>query len=238
MLALYLAALVFGLGTFLTQLLFSSAAAGDAPGALDVHPPLDLHIGGHAQASAPLRGPLELGSAAAQPHASSAGGLAHASPPEHDQGPGAPGHDVMGAALGWAGVLFSLRFYMFAAIAFGMVGAPATWLGLPIGSTFGVSLGVGLLAGGLASFGFRAVGRQTLSSGAESSELVGQVGRVLLACDSEHRGKVRLSVRGQTVDYIATTDEAGLAPGTAIIVQEVRPTGLHVCAAPEELLPP
>ncbi|MET0411726.1 MAG: hypothetical protein ABW217_10550, partial [Polyangiaceae bacterium] len=56
MLALYLAALVFGLGTFLTQLLFSSAASGDAPGALD-----DLQVGGHGQESGHGRVPLELG---------------------------------------------------------------------------------------------------------------------------------------------------------------------------------
>ena len=100
-----------------------------------------------------------------------------------------------------------------------------------------IRIRMGLVVGALASLGFRVLGRQTLSSGAEPSELVGHVGRVLVGCEPGGRGKVRLNVRGQTIDYIATTDDARLVPGAAVIVQEVHPERLHVCAAPIELLP-
>jgi membrane protein implicated in regulation of membrane protease activity len=138
----------------------------------------------------------------------------------------------------WASIFTSLRFYMFAAIAFGVVGAPVTWLGLGApGLTLMASLGTAAVVGAAAALGFRLLGRQTLSSGAAAPELVGHVGRVLLACEKGRRGKVRLNVRGQIIDFIATTEEERLAPGAAVIVQEVHAERLVVCAAPIELLP-
>ena len=202
MLTVYLAALIFGLGTFVVQFLFSpsDSAHGHEPSLLDVGADADGHLAGDAHA-----------------HADKA--------PAHVHGD-------------WASIFLSLRFYMFAAIAFGVVGAPATWFGVSSPAlTLVAALVMGFVVGALASLGFRVLGRQTLSSGAEPRELVGHVGRVLVGCEPGGRGKVRLNVRGQTIDYIATTDDARLVPGTAVIVQEVHPERLHVCAAPIELLP-
>lgn len=138
----------------------------------------------------------------------------------------------------WASIFTSLRFYMFAAIGFGVVGAPVTWLGLGTPTlTLIAAFCTALVVGTGAALGFRLLGRQTLSSGVGAPELVGHVGRVLLACEKGRRGKVRLNVRGQIIDFIATTEEARLAPGTAVIVQEVHAERLVVCAAPIELLP-
>ena len=202
MLILYLAALIFGLGTFAVQLLFSSEASHHGGG------PLELDSGdGHELVAA---------------HALA--GHAHA---EHHVG-----------AAGWASIFLSLRFYMFAAIGFGAVGAPVTGFGLSSPAwTLAVALATGLSVGVLASLAFRVIGRDTLSSGGGAAELVGQVGRVLLACEQGRQGKVRLNVRGQIVDYIATTDDARLGPGAVVIVQEVHAERVHVCAAPIELLP-
>lgn len=137
----------------------------------------------------------------------------------------------------WASIFTSLRFYMFAAIAFGLVGAPVTWLGLGTPTlTLIAAVCTGLLVGIGAALGFRLLGRQTLSSGVAAPELVGHVGRVLLACEKGRRGKVRLNVRGQIIDFIATTEDERLAPGTAVLVQEVHAERLVVCAAPIELL--
>lgn len=166
-----------------------------------------------------------------------------ASHPDTDLG-AAGGHaladsDVHSASHGdWASIFTSLRFYMFAAIAFGMVGAPVTWLGLGTPTvTLIAAACTALLVGTGAALGFRLLGRQTLSSGAAAPELVGHVGRVLLACEKGRRGKVRLNVRGQIIDFIATTEDERLAPGTAVLVQEVHAERLVVCAAPIELLP-
>lgn len=150
--------------------------------------------------------------------------------------PGAGAHG--GAAYGWADIFLSLRFYLFAAIGFGAVGAPVTLFGASSAAlTLVVSLVTGLGIGCLAALGFRVLGRETLSSSARAEELIGQVGRVLLACERGKNGKVRLTVRGQIVDVVATTDEPRLAPGSGVIVQEVHAQRVHVCAAPSELLP-
>jgi membrane protein implicated in regulation of membrane protease activity len=197
-LALYLAALIFGLGMFLVQALSSS----------------DAHHGEHPA--------LPGGDDA---HAGETW-LAHQT------------HAAFGADAGWASIFISLRFYMFAAIAFGAVGAPVTAFGSTgAGLTLGVALLTALLVATAASLAFRALGRDTMSSGASESELMGQVGRVLVACEKGRKGKVRLTLRGQIVDFVATTDEQRLAPGAGVIVQEVHAERVHVCAAPSELLP-
>ena len=138
----------------------------------------------------------------------------------------------------WAAIVLSLRFYMFAAIAVGIVGVPVTWweLASPV-ATFVAALGTGLVLGVFATRAWRALQRQTLSSGAEAAELRGQVGRVLVAFEKGRPGKVRLRVRGQIVDFLATTDEARLGAGTAVVVQELNGERVHVCAVPSELLP-
>lgn len=147
-------------------------------------------------------------------------------------------HGDGGAHGGAASIFTSLRFYMFAAIGFGVVGAPVTALDASSPAlTLAVALGTGLGIGVLAALGFRALGRGTLSSGAGQTELLGQVGRVLVACEKGRTGKVRLTVRGQIVDVAATTDELRLEPGSGIIVEEVHAARVHVCAAPSELLP-
>lgn len=154
----------------------------------------------------------------------------------HDHGVGHDLHAGHGADAGWASIFTSLRFYMFAAIAFGAVGAPATAFGsIASALTLGVALATALVVGLGASLAFRALGRDTLSSSVSESELTGQIGRVLVACERGRIGKVRLTMRGQIVDFMATTDEPRLAPGAGVIVQEVHSGRVHVCAAPDEL---
>lgn len=148
------------------------------------------------------------------------------------------GEHGAGEHWGWADLFLSLRFYMFAAIGFGAVGAPVTVFGSS-GSvlTLVAALATGIGVGCLAALGFRVLGRETVSSNSRAEELIGQVGRVLLACEKGKKGKVRLTVRGQIVDVVATTDEPLLPAGSGIIVQEVYAQRVHVCAAPSELLP-
>jgi membrane protein implicated in regulation of membrane protease activity len=197
-LALYLAALIFGLGMFAVQALSSS------DGHHGEHPALPGDVDAHAGET----------------------WLAHQT------------HAAHAADAGWASIFISLRFYMFAAIAFGVVGAPVTAFGsIAPGLTLGVALLTALLVATAASLAFRALGQGTLSSSASESELMGQVGRVLVACEKGRKGKVRLTLRGQIVDFVATTDEPRLAPGAGVIVQEVHAERVHVCAAPSELLP-
>lgn len=203
MLAVYIAALIFGLGSALLQLATGSDSGGDSSAPLD----------GAVDPEAPA--PLDTGTE----HALATHG-AHGA----------------GHTPGWLGVFLSFRFVVFAATAFGLVGTPATLLGsTPAGLTFAVALAVGLLVGALASSAFELMRRQTLSSSTASAELIGQLGRVLVACEKARPGKVRLHVRGQTSDHLATTDDDRLVPGTPVVVVDVRAHALHVTEAPKEL---
>jgi len=207
-LTLYLAALILGLGTFAVQLFASGDAQHDGP-----------QLGSGAQGGS--------------------GAFGAAAPLDaHAQTALAPGTSPGHAGGGWGGIFLSLRFYMFAAIGFGTVGAPVTAFGSNAPAlTLVVALATGFGVGCLAAIGFRALGGNTLSSSASPDDLVGQVGRVLVACGESQMGKVRVTLRGQIIDLVATTDEPRIEPGEGVIVQEVRPGSVHVCAAPSELLP-
>jgi membrane protein implicated in regulation of membrane protease activity len=226
-LTLYLAALIFGLGIVAIQLFVAGASdAGHADaGDADAHPDGAQLVSGSASlAHAP--GLEHVGHALGKPV----------------PGPFALAHDPTTQArhtgFGWVRILTSFRFYMFAIIAFGAVGAPVTLFGWAAPAlTLVAALLTGVGVGALAALGFRALGRETLSSSAEAGEVLGQVGRVLVACEKGRAGKVRLTVRGQIIDVIATTDEPRLEPGAGVIVQDVHEGSVHVCAAPIELLP-
>jgi membrane protein implicated in regulation of membrane protease activity len=224
-LTLYLTALIFGLGTFAVQLFASSdsdAAHHDGPMLGSGEPPHD------GSALEPVAESMGGGHAGLHEAGAEQAAHAHAGQAPH----GVP------ADLGWISIFSSFRFYMFAAIAFGAVGAPVTLFGWAAPAlTLVAALLTGIGVGALAAFGFRALGRETLSSSGDAGEVLGLVGRVLVACEKGRAGKVRLTVRGQIIDVIATTDEPRLEPGAGVIVQDVHDGRVHVCAAPIELLP-
>ena len=133
-------------------------------------------------------------------------------------------------------VILSLRFWTFALMAFGMLGSFLYFFDLaPMWWTFGSSIALGLFSGWLASWTFLKLSRSTPNSGAQAFELVGQVGKVMLPLNEEGRAKVRLRVRGQIVDYVATTDDAQLDPGSSVLVEEIRGNSVHVSPAPSGL---
>ena len=94
---------------------------------------------------------------------------------------------------------------------------------------------VGVLCGMVASVTFRALSRTAVSSSAEPSELVGQLGRVLLDMTPGRRGKIRLQVRGQTIDLLAVADKDALAEGAPVLVVGLRDSVALVRPAPPEL---
>jgi membrane protein implicated in regulation of membrane protease activity len=147
------------------------------------------------------------------------------------------GHDTdqVGAFLA---MFLSLRFWIFALLAFGIVGTPLHFLHLagPL-LTLVLSLSMGFASGFVAAWAVRALSRADAGSSYGEADAVGKVGRVLLPCSKTTRGKVRIELRGQTLDYLATTDEDELAVGTSVLVEEARDGSLHVSRAPRDLLP-
>jgi membrane protein implicated in regulation of membrane protease activity len=155
--------------------------------------------------------------------------------PSADAGHGDHGH--AGATDGGlVGLFLSFRFWTFALAGFGVVGSALHFPELA-GSTATLlsALLVGLFAGLGASWTFRALRTTSVNSGAEGRELVGQVGKVLVPPNSEGHAKVRLVVKGQMIDYVATTDDTTLESGTSVLVEELRGNQIHVSPAPAGL---
>ena len=104
----------------------------------------------------------------------------------------------------------SMRSVSYGVFAFGFVGGVLHVLGL---ARPGVALAVGLLAGaaghaGVVGLTFRELGDPTrLGAGRLPRGARRPRGRVLVACARGPRGKVRVTLKGQTVDMLATTDE-------------------------------
>lgn len=142
------------------------------------------------------------------------------------------GHDA--PSIGVATIFLSLRFWTFGLLAFGLVGSLLHYLEFA-GSTVTLLAAavMGTLSGVLASWTFFALSRASVNSGAEAEDAVGQVGKVLIGCKKGKIGKIRLEVRGQTVDYLASTDDDALEEGSDVLVEEVRGDTLHVSRAPE-----
>lgn len=150
--------------------------------------------------------------------------------------------DADGHVHGDAGLmpfLLSLRFWTFFLLAFGMVGTllhvfqlASSWL-TPI---LAVVMGAG--SGALATWTFRALKRAETTSAASPRDTVGQVGKVLLPVNPGSRGKVRIELRGQSLDLIATTEDEGFASGELVMVEELDGQVVRVSRAPQEFLPP
>jgi membrane protein implicated in regulation of membrane protease activity len=140
---------------------------------------------------------------------------------------------------GFVPIFLSLRFWTFGLLAFGLVGTLLHFLNLaPALLVAALALVMGFGSGLLASWVFRALSRSESSSGARGDDAVGQVGRVLVPCKSGHPGKVRVELRGQTLDFLATTDEASIDRGELVLVEEMRAHVAHVSRAPRDFLPP
>jgi len=153
----------------------------------------------------------------------------------HDGDHGHHGHGG-GGGSDLLAIVTSVRFWTFGALGFGLLGALLHYLHLASG-LLAAALAViaGIASGSAASLTFRALTRTATESGGESGDLMGQVGRVLVPLSAGSRGKIRVVVRGRTVDYIATTDEAAIEEGQKVLVEDIRGQELHVSKAPPEL---
>jgi membrane protein implicated in regulation of membrane protease activity len=117
--------------------------------------------------------------------------------------------DAHGALDGVLTSFLSLRFWTFFLAFTGLAGVvfelgalvtPA-WLGATIAA------GVGLVSGQSAVAIFHALGTSESSTVAEASDFVGRSARAQFAFARGEIGKIRLDVKGTTVDLLATTDE-------------------------------
>jgi len=142
--------------------------------------------------------------------------------------------EAHGDVEGILNAFLSLRFWTFALTFFGLTGLVLdgvlghSWLAI----VFAVLLGLG--AGLTAVTVLRRLAASETSTAASERDYVGKVGRVLLPFGQGQTGKVRLTLKGTTVDVLASTDEERpFEPGEdALIIHMndtiaavVRPTG-------------
>ncbi len=149
------------------------------------------------------------------------------------------GHGHGHADVSAIAIFLSLRFWTYGLLAFGLVGTILHFLKLAGGLATPITATLlGVVSGLLATYTFRLLDRTQSTSGAEASDAIGQVGRVLVPIERGKRGKIRIEVRGQTVDLLASTDDERLRDGDQVVVEEIRGTTAHVSRASDSFLPP
>jgi hypothetical protein len=128
--------------------------------------------------------------------------------------------------------LLSVRSATYGLFAFGLVGGALHVLGL---ASPGLALAGGLVTGALTTFfvglTFKRLSDPTASGEASLHEVEGGSGRVLVACTKGSRGKIRVVLKGQQVDMLATTDDEAIPVGSEVLVVEVRDDVAHVVRA-------
>jgi membrane protein implicated in regulation of membrane protease activity len=137
-----------------------------------------------------------------------------------------------------ASLFLSTRFWTFALLALGLVGALLTLFRLasPF-ATGALAVGSGVASGLFAALVFRALRRSGAWTGATLDETIGTVGRVLVPCARGRVGKVRVLVKGATVDLLAMTDAAEIEVGARVLVAAIEGGIARVERAPHELEP-
>ncbi|WNG44340.1 hypothetical protein F0U60_09625 [Archangium minus] len=159
-------------------------------------------------------------------------------------GGGPEGSEVgEGGALGRALPLASLFFWTFFLAFFGLTGVLlSTLAGAGALLTGGLSAGMGLGAGLIASRVLRGLGRAEVDSVMRPADVVGRLGRVVVPVGRDQPGKVRVELKGRTVELLAYGDTVvPLAPAHRVFVHDVLEDGsVRVVSAeePRGLQPP
>jgi len=127
--------------------------------------------------------------------------------------------------------ILSTRPLTFGLFAFGFVGAPLQTLGLTRPALgFALAIGSGLASAVLVSLTLRAAGHPSASGAAAFLEAKGSLARVVIPCGRDHRGKIRVLLKGQLVDMMATTDEDHIPSDASVRIIDVKDDIAHVAA--------
>lgn len=140
-----------------------------------------------------------------------------------------------GALAGLFTAFFSLRFWMFFLAFFGLTGLVLDGLDLVESPTAALiaAIGMGLFTGQGTVAVFRKLSHSETSTAASSVDYIGRSGRVLVGFAPGDLGKVRLTLKGTTVDVLATTEEErGFASGEEALVIAMNDTTAVVARAP------
>ncbi|MBX3249463.1 MAG: hypothetical protein KF901_19965 [Myxococcales bacterium] len=145
--------------------------------------------------------------------------------PELDaDGPDADGFDKdvdLGAGGDAFWIFRSVRFWTFFLAFFGLTGVVLDGFGLIDTSwiTAALAAGMGALAGGSAATVFRVLANDETAEAASASDYLGKSARVLVPSRAGGVGRVRVEVKGQLVDLLATSDEELGAEDEVLVIE-------------------
>lgn len=144
-------------------------------------------------------------------------------------------HDAGGEPASWT-LLLSLRFWIFAALGFGVSGSLIDLFALasPV-VTFLIAALAALASGLFAVVAFRLLRRSSTGTDVRASQAVGRLGRVVVPCGPGLTGQVRVELAGASVDLLATTDGEALAKGEEVLVEDFQEGVARVSRRPSEL---
>lgn len=127
----------------------------------------------------------------------------------------------VGAASDVFWILRSFRFWMFFLAFFGLTGVTLDGLGLVDTPwiTAVLSVAMGAIAGGGAATAFRMLAGDETAEAAGASDYVGKSAKVLVAPKRGSVGKVRVEVKGQLVDLLATTEDEIGADDEVLVIE-------------------
>ena len=150
-------------------------------------------------------------------------------------GPDGTGHAGVGGADFLLGSLRSIRFWTFFSAFFGLTGLALSGLGLVESAavTLAIAVAMGATLGYSASAALRALASDTTGEAAESSDYVGKTARVLVRVAPGQTGKVRLQLKGHTVDVLATADDETFSPREEVMIIEMEGTTARLARAPD-----
>jgi membrane protein implicated in regulation of membrane protease activity len=118
--------------------------------------------------------------------------------------------------------VISTRAAVYGLFAFGLVGAALHIPGLLApGDALAFALASGAAAAVFAGWAFARLGSPAASGAASLEEAKGQRGRVLLPCAPERAGKVRVTLKGQTVDLRAVSEGGTIPAGADVLILDV-----------------
>lgn len=141
--------------------------------------------------------------------------------------------DAHGTLAGLFTAFLSLRFWMFFLAFFGLTGLLLDGLDL-VDNTVALAAAVfmGLVTGQATVAVFRRLAHSETSTAASAADYIGRTGRVLVGFGPGGLGKLRLVLKGTTVDVLATTeDERPFKPDDEALVIAMNDTTAVVSRA-------
>jgi hypothetical protein len=131
--------------------------------------------------------------------------------------------DSHGDLGGFFGVLGSMRFWTFFAAFFGLTGVVLDGLELAgSGVALALAVVIGFATGWAAVTLINRLSANDTGVAAGVDDYVGKSGEMLLAAGPGRLGKIRIELKGTTVDVLAESDEQTIARGHQALIVEMR----------------